>query len=118
MKFVSFNSRSGDFVGLATSRDAQALRMVLGPGGESEDKPRNEHRHSEQWMFVMEGTGRATVGKTKKATRTVRLKPGSLLLIEKGEMHRIANTGRRRLVTLNFYIPPAYDKRGHPKEPT
>ena len=33
-------------------------------------------------------------------------------LIEKGEAHRITNTGRSPLVTLNFYVPPAYTSEG------
>jgi mannose-6-phosphate isomerase-like protein (cupin superfamily) len=41
------------------------------------------------------------------------LHPNSLLLIERDERHQVENTGRRRpLITLNFYVPPAYDGRG------
>jgi len=37
---------------------------------------------------------------------------GALLLIERGDTHEIKNTGREKLVTLNFYVPPAYTSDG------
>jgi oxalate decarboxylase/phosphoglucose isomerase-like protein (cupin superfamily) len=33
-------------------------------------------------------------------------------VIEQGEPHRITNTGKSPLVTLNLYTPPAYTKSG------
>lgn len=46
----------------------------------------------------------------------VALAENSLLLVEKGELHQIKNTGRRSLVTINFYVPPAYNPDGEPLE--
>lgn len=40
------------------------------------------------------------------------LKEGSLLLVEKGEVHQVKNPGPRPLVTINFYAPPAYTSAG------
>ena len=59
---------------------------------------------------MISGTGKATVGR-----RSVKITANSLLLIEKGEPHRILNTGRSPLVTLNVYVPPAYKKGGDVK---
>jgi mannose-6-phosphate isomerase-like protein (cupin superfamily) len=84
--------------------------MVLQPG-QSTGEPRNEHPHSEQWLFVVSGSGKALVEKGR-----VDLRAKSLLVIHKGEAHQITNTGRRRLVTLNFYAPPAYSKDGETKK--
>jgi oxalate decarboxylase/phosphoglucose isomerase-like protein (cupin superfamily) len=36
------------------------------------------------------------------------------MLIEHGDEHEIRNTGDDNLVTLNIYVPPAYDKAGDP----
>ena len=33
-------------------------------------------------------------------------------MIERGDLHEIKNTGREKLVTLNFYVPPAYSDDG------
>src|SRR5207248_4079176 len=95
---------------LDTTRSAQSAVMVLQPG-ESTGEPQNEHPRSEQWLFVISGTGKALINK-----RRVAIRKKSLLLIEKGEIHQVTNTGRRPLVTLNFYAPPAYTKDGEPKK--
>jgi mannose-6-phosphate isomerase-like protein (cupin superfamily) len=40
------------------------------------------------------------------------LSAGALLLIERGDLHEVRSTGKEPLRTLNFYVPPAYDKKG------
>lgn len=107
MKLIPTGKHRREFEVLVSTRSAQAAMMTLQPGGSSSDKPENEHPRSEQWLFVISGTGRARV-----SGRTVSLRARSLLLIEKGEPHQITNTGRAPLVTLNFYSPPAYRKDG------
>ena len=83
---------------LTGGRSSQAAVYVLAPGESSSDEPEDEHPASEQWVFVLSGSGRA-----KGKGRAVKLGEGSLLLIEKREPHQITNTGRGPLVTLNFY---------------
>ena len=58
------------------------------------------------------GTENAQLAVKEGALRRVQLVPGSLLVIERGELHQIRNTGRRPLQTLNLYIPPAYTSEG------
>jgi mannose-6-phosphate isomerase-like protein (cupin superfamily) len=84
------------------NRRSQAAEMTLAPG-ETEGGPDNRHRGSDQWLFVVEGTGEAIVD-GKRAP----LKPGVLVLIERGEPHEIRATGTSPLRTLNVYVPPAY----------
>ena len=88
------------------NRRSQAAQMVLEPG-DSEGNRENRHGGADQWLFVVSGTGVAHVN-----GRRVALREGSLLLIEHGDRHEIRNTGRVRLVTLNFYVPPAYRADG------
>ncbi len=90
------------------NRRAQAATMVLAPG-DAEGGPDNRHRGSDQWLFVLAGRGRATVNR-----RSHSLRPGALLLIERGSTHEIRNTGRTPLKTLNLYVPPAYTPSGDP----
>jgi mannose-6-phosphate isomerase-like protein (cupin superfamily) len=85
---------------------SQAAQMVLKPG-KSEGDAHNRHRGADQWLFVVSGTGVAKVNRRRYA-----LKPGSLVLIEQGDEHEICNDGRGVLRTLNFYVPPAYDRDG------
>jgi mannose-6-phosphate isomerase-like protein (cupin superfamily) len=95
-----------DFQIVLGNKHSQAAEMVL-PPGESEGGPGNKHRGADQWLFVVSGTGQATVNHRKYP-----LKSGTLLLIERGDEHEIKNTGRQKLVTLNFYNPPAYTDDG------
>lgn len=88
------------------NRRVQAAQMVVAPGG-SEGGPDNRHRGCDQWLFVVEGSGTAWV-----KHRRIRLKSGTLLLIEHGEQHEICNTGRGLLKRLNLYSPPGYTKLG------
>ena len=99
--------RKGFSVALKNPR-AQAATMVIAPG-DAEGGPGNRHRGSDQWLYVLAGTGRATLGSRRQA-----LKAGSLLLIERGTAHEIRNTGRTPLKTLNLYVPPAYTASGDP----
>lgn len=91
---------------LAGNRRSQAATMTLGPG-DSEGGPDNHHRGADQWVFVESGRGLAIVNGTR-----VKLRAGSLVLIERGDRHEIRNTGRTPLKTLNFYVPPAYTRSG------
>jgi mannose-6-phosphate isomerase-like protein (cupin superfamily) len=98
---------TGFAIALKNAR-AQAATMVIAPG-DGEGGPDNRHRGSDQWLYVLSGTGKATLGRQRQA-----LKPGTLLLIERGTTHEIRNTGRTPLKTLNLYVPPAYTASGDP----
>lgn len=87
---------------LGGSARSQAALMTL-PAGESTGGPDNAHDDSDQWLFVVSGTGKATVDK-----KSVQLSSGALLLIEAGEAHEVCNTGDGPLVTVNVYAPPEY----------
>ena len=84
----------------------QAAQMTIAPGG-SEGGPDNNHGGADQWLYVVAGRGTA-IGRTRR----VALKRGTLLLVEKGNLHEIRNLGTTPLKTLNFYVPPAYRADG------
>ena len=88
------------------NRRSQAAEMVI-PPGDCEGGPDNRHRGADQWLFVLSGTGRATVNGKRFGLRA-----GSLVLIERGDTHEIRNSGRTALRTLSFYLPPAYTSDG------
>jgi mannose-6-phosphate isomerase-like protein (cupin superfamily) len=108
MKRTRLPRRLGFHVGI-TARKVQAAAMNLAPGGR-EGGPDNSHRGADQWLYVVAGTGRATVN-----GRRFPLRPGVLVLIERGDRHEIRNTGRRPLQTVNLYRPPAYRPDGEPR---
>jgi mannose-6-phosphate isomerase-like protein (cupin superfamily) len=90
------------------NRRAQGAAMSI-PPGDAEGGRDNRHRGADQWLFVVSGTGTAIGGGKRHP-----LRPGTLLLIGRGERHEIRNTGRGLLRTVNVYVPPAYTKRGDP----
>jgi len=85
-----------------TTDDAQAAEMTLEPGT-STGGPDNAHADSDQWLYVVSGSGRAVV-----EGETVRLDPSDLVVVEAGETHEIENDGDEPLQTLNLYVPPDY----------
>jgi mannose-6-phosphate isomerase-like protein (cupin superfamily) len=96
----------GGFKVVLGNRRSQAAQMVMSPG-DGEGDPANRHGNADQWLYVVEGIGRATVNGKSYA-----LKAGTLLLIEHGDRHEIRATGRRALKTLNIYVPPGYTVAG------
>lgn len=88
------------------NRRAQGAEMTLAPG-DAEGGPDNSHRGSDQWLFVVSGTGVAVVNRKRYPLRA-----GTLLLIEHGDRHEIRNTDSVPLRTLNLYTPPAYTAEG------
>lgn len=98
----------GEFAVALTSGRAQVATMTLAPGG-SEGGPDNRHQGADQWLYVVSGQGAAIVEGEQHA-----LRPGVVVLIERGEAHEIRNTGEAELQTLNFYDPPAYSPSGDP----
>src|SRR5712671_1238723 len=107
MRHVTASKVRTHFKVIAQGSSSQAAMMTLKSGESSSDKVEDEHPKAEQWVYVISGSGRA-----KTSGRSVAIKEGSLLLIEKNEAHQITNTGQRPLVTLNFYAPPAYMENG------
>ena len=101
MKSISITEEPGFHV-LSTTDRSQVASMVLKPG-ESTGGPDNRHADADQWLYVLAGEGRATVG-----GRSVELRAGTLLLIEAGEAHEIENEGSAPLRTVNVYAPSAY----------
>ncbi|GAB1595327.1 cupin domain-containing protein [Lysobacter sp. PAGU 2638] len=96
-------------------RRAQCAEMVLAPG-DTEGGDDNYHRGADQWLYVVDGRGVATV-QVDGRKRRITLEPGRLVVIEKGERHEVRNTGTALLRTLNFYYPPAFARDGDPKGP-
>ena len=85
---------------------SQAAQMTLGPGA-TEGGPNNRHKGADQWLFTVPGAGVAIVNGGR-----IRLRAGTLLLIQRGDRHEIRNTGKTPLKTLNVYVPPAYTEDG------
>jgi mannose-6-phosphate isomerase-like protein (cupin superfamily) len=92
----------GFFDVLGGTDRSQAATMTLAPG-QSTGGPDNAHAESDQWLYVVSGTGTATV-----EGESYDLQDGTLVLIEAGETHEITGDGDAPLETINVYAPPEY----------
>ncbi len=106
MKRTHLRFGEGFRVVLGTKR-AQAAEMVI-PPGRGEGDANNRHGGADQWLFVVDGQGTARIN-----GRRYVLRPGTLIVIERGDRHEIRNDGRTPLRTLNLYLPPAYTPAGN-----
>lgn len=104
MQFVTLEFNA-NFHLVAGNDLSQAAVMVL-TAGESTGGADNRHAGSDQWLYVIEGEGEAIVAGKRHS-----LRPHVLLLIERGEPHRISNTGHAMLKALNVYVPPEYSEQ-------
>lgn len=95
-------SGGSEFRVVAGSQRSQAAEMTLPPGG-STGGPDNRHPESDQWVFIVSGSGTAIVEDAEHD-----LSPGTLLLIEAGEAHELKSGPDEPLATLNVYAPPEY----------
>lgn len=105
MKSATVEFADGFHVLLSNGR-SQTATMVIAPEAH-EGGPDNRHEGADQWLYVAEGSGEAII-----EGRRIKLEPGSLVLIVRGEQHEVRNTGRIAMKTLNFYVPPAYSADG------
>lgn len=87
---------------LGDTQRSQAAAMTLGPG-RSTGGPDNRHETSDQWLYVVSGSGEAVVEGER-----VLIEAGDLLLIAAGETHEIRASESEALVTVNVYTPPEY----------
>jgi mannose-6-phosphate isomerase-like protein (cupin superfamily) len=102
MKLVETSGMRPFFEIVGGTERSQAAVMVLRPG-QATGGDDNVHPNSDQWLYVVAGSGAAIV-----EGRTVGLDTGALLLIEAGEKHEVINRGAEPLVTINIYASPAY----------
>ncbi|HLI18085.1 MAG TPA: cupin domain-containing protein [Rhodanobacteraceae bacterium] len=107
MKHKTLSLKS-DFEVAFAVRKVQAAEMTLASGSKT-GGPDNRHSGADQWLYVVSGNGLAIVDGVEQ-----RLRPGTLLVIERGEAHEIRCTGDEPLRTVNFYSPPAYGDDGEP----
>lgn len=102
MRRIDTTAVSGFFDVVGGTERSQAATMVLAPG-QSTGGPSNAHAASDQWLYVVSGSGTATI-----EGESVDLEAGTLVLVEPGETHEITNTGTEPLETVNVYAPPEY----------
>jgi len=100
MKTWDISANASEWSVLTETPRTQAAVMTIKAGGKVGN---SHHRHedTDQWLLVLDGSGEATIDGL-----TLKLKAGTLLLIEAGNTHEIRASADARLRTVNFYGPP------------
>jgi len=96
-------SAKGKFNIIGSTARCQLATMELLPD-EATGSAEARHPSSDQWIFVLAGEGVAVV-----SGETFTLSPGSMLLVEAGETHKISGSDGEALRMLTVYSPPAYE---------
>lgn len=102
MNLANIGDATDWFEVLQTTSRSQTAVMTLQPGGKSSEEF-NSHPDSDQVLLVLEGEVLAEV-----SGESATMKKGDVLIVPKGEKHRISNSGTQRAVTFSVYAPPAY----------
>jgi mannose-6-phosphate isomerase-like protein (cupin superfamily) len=79
---------------------AQLGLVVLPPGAGSETFGTHYHLEVDESFYILEGTAKVRI-----QGREVRLHPGDVLTVEKGERHRLENDGDAPLKAVFFKYP-------------
>lgn len=91
---------------LFTGAKSQLVVMSIPPGGEIGEET---HKHTEQTLFFLSGTGEATINDVKS-----QINPGDVYVVTPGTKHNFANTGAEDLKVYTVYAPPNHiDGRIH-----
>lgn len=106
MRRTTLGFPNGFHVAIGNKR-SQCATMTIPPGGK-EGGNDNKHDGADQWLLIVKGSGEAIVN-----GHEYDLTENTVMLIERGDTHEIRNTGQTPMKTLNFYVPPAYEKDGN-----
>jgi mannose-6-phosphate isomerase-like protein (cupin superfamily) len=102
MSVLNVRKSESWFSVLQTGKLSQTALMAIGPGEASGPKE-NEHPHSEQVLYVIEGELHAEIGE-----RSFTMRAGDSTIVRRGVPHRFSNPTQQPVLTLNVYAPPAY----------
>jgi|SRR3989338_6609510 len=83
---------------LFTGARSQLVVMTIPPGGEVGEET---HRHVEQTLFFLSGTGEAQLNGEKNP-----ISAGSVVVVTPGTTHNFINTGSSELKIYTVYAPP------------
>jgi oxalate decarboxylase len=89
-----------DSTNFLVSKTIAAARVTIKPGGMRE---MHWHPNADEWLYILKGTGRATVFNTGPAAVTADFHAGDIGLIKKALGHYLENTGDTDLVYMEVF---------------
>src|ERR1700757_2933058 len=87
----SGTTQGADSTNFLVSKTIAAVRVTIKPGGL---RAMHWHPNADEWLYILKGTGRATVFNTGPAAVTADFHAGDIGLIKKAFGHYLENTGK------------------------
>ena len=99
--------RIADSTNFFVSKTIAASRVTIKPGGLRE---MHWHPNADEWLYILKGTGRATVFNTGPAAMTADFHAGDIGLIKKAFGHYLVNTGNTDLVYMEVFRADRFEE--------
>jgi oxalate decarboxylase len=96
-----------DSTNFLASKTVAASRVTIKPGGLRE---MHWHPNADEWLYIIKGSGRATVFNTGPAAITANFHAGDIGLIKKAFGHYLENTGNTDLVYMEVFRADRFEE--------
>jgi oxalate decarboxylase len=99
--------RIADSSNFLVSKTIAATQVTIKPGGV---RAMHWHPNADEWLYILRGTGRATVFNTGPAAMTANFHAGDIGYVKKGLGHYLQNTGNTDLVYMEVFRADRYEE--------
>ncbi len=99
--------RIADSTNFLVSKTIAATQVTIKPGGV---RAMHWHPNADEWLYIIRGTGRATVFNTGPAAMTANFHPGDIGYVKKGLGHYLENTGNTDLVYMEVFRADRFEE--------
>jgi oxalate decarboxylase len=99
--------RIADSTNFLVSKTVAASMVTIKPGGLRE---MHWHPNADEWLYILKGTGRATVFNTGPAAITANFHAGDIGYIKKAFGHYLENTGNSDLVYMEVFRADRFEE--------
>jgi oxalate decarboxylase len=99
--------RIADSSNFLVSKTIAATQVTIKPGGV---RAMHWHPNADEWLYIVKGTGRATVFNTGPAAITANFHPGDVGYVKKGLGHYLENTGHTELVYMEVFRAGSFEE--------
>jgi oxalate decarboxylase len=99
--------RIADSANFLVSKTIAATQVTIKPGGV---RAMHWHPNADEWLYIVKGTGRATVFNTGPAAMTANFHAGDIGYVKKGLGHYLENTGNTDLVYMEVFRADRFEQ--------
>ena len=99
--------RIADSTNFLVSKTIAATQVTIKPGGV---RAMHWHPNADEWLYIVKGTGRATVFNTGPAAMTANFHAGDIGYVKKGLGHYLENPGNTDLVYMEVFRADRFEE--------